>query len=99
VPIQQPEPPAWLKELAEAHLPGMQPHVKRTLLGVVRGLGRSTLAMRESVTEATIKRWIDGATEQILSRLTAPRTSHGELRGAWVALHWSCCGLGDGAAA
>ena len=81
----------WFAELAAIHLPGMRPEYKRTLLLLARCKTRDAIAAREGVEPATVKRWVETATAEIASHLSAERANPGELRGAWVVCHLACC--------
>jgi hypothetical protein len=81
----------WLGELANLHLKGMKPELKRTLVLLARGMARKDIANREGVQLPTLKSWISIATSEITSRLEADHVNPAELRGAWVIAHAQCC--------
>ena len=87
----QPSSEEWFVALGSNHRPGMRPEVRRTLLRLTAGATRSEIAAEEGVEQPTVKRWIDTATAEIASTLPAEHPGRGELRGAWVVAHLSCC--------
>jgi hypothetical protein len=97
----QPFAPSVCFAVLEAHhLKGMRPEMKRALLLLAGGMPRDVIAGQLSGSVATIKRWIDTATAEIMVCVGDEHKNHGELRGFWVRSHLECC-LGDqtGAAA
>jgi hypothetical protein len=89
--VQGSPEPGWFAQLRTHHLPNMRPEQKRTLLGLLRGASRRTIAEREGVEPATVKRWIETASGEIAAPLDDEHASAGELRGGWTVLHFPCC--------
>lgn len=92
--LQGQEPPRWWSELADIHLHGMRPELKRTMIRLYRGLSRPEIADHEGVEPSTVKGWIGTATAEIASHLSGKHPNPGELRGGWTVVHIACC-LGD----
>lgn len=87
----QPHDDGPLAVLGSHHLKGMLPEEKRSLVLLAGGLTREAIAAQMGASPATVKRWIDMATVEILVCLEGEHRNHGELRGFWTGRHLACC--------
>jgi DNA-directed RNA polymerase specialized sigma24 family protein len=98
--VQPQEPEGPLVLLENHHLKGMPPEMKRALVLLASGLTREAIAAQMGVSPATIKRWVETATAEMLVCLDGEHDNKGELRGFWAGRHLECClGIDTGAAA
>lgn len=89
--LQQPEPWAAQAALSVHHLPRMRGELKMALMRRAWGEDLAAIARWASVSEATAKRRLREALNEVFDTLPLPVQRDGYAAATWVSAHAECC--------